>query len=313
MTHSPSVLVALVATTTFLHAQEGPQLPIVGRWDLAVQMKESSAPSWLEVKGSGHETLVGRFVGAFGSARPVAQVFYNQGEVRFSLPPQWEEGKAEIQFSGRLDGDHLSGKLVGPFYGNATVEGSRAPSLKRDLAAVRWGKQIPLFDGKDLGHFQPRNPSAKNGWVVRDKILINAEPGNDLMTVQKFTDFKLHVEFRIPKGSNSGLYLRGRYEVQIEDSSGLDAEEHMMGSVYGFLVPRVNSAKSAGEWQSYDITLVGRRVTVVLNGENIIDRAEIPGITGGALDSREGEPGPLMIQGDHGQVEFRKVLLTPAR
>jgi hypothetical protein len=123
---------------------------------------------------------------------------------------------------------------------------------------------------------------------------------------------RVQAEFRYPRGSNSGLYLRGRYEAQIEDNFGADPDSHRIGGIYGFLAPRVNTARRAGEWQTFDITLVGRRITTVFNGETVIDRQEIPGITGGALDSREGEPGPIMLQGDHGVVEFRKLTLTPA-
>ncbi len=143
--------------------------------------------------------------------------------------------------------------------------------------------------------------------------MVNAVPGNDLLTERKFTDFKLHTEFRYPKGSNSGVYLRGRYEVQIEDNFGLEPDSHYIGGVYGFLTPSVNAGKKAGEWQTLDVTLVGRVVTVVLNGERIIDRQTIPGITGGALDSDEDKPGPILLQGDHGRVEFRKVTLTPVQ
>ena len=144
-------------------------------------------------------------------------------------------------------------------------------------------------------------------------MLTNSEPGNDLLTEQKFTDFKLQAEFRYPKGSNSGIYLRGRYEVQIEDNFGNEPDSHEIGGIYGFLTPIKNAAKEAGEWQTLEITLVGRAVTVVLNGEQVIDRQAIPGITGGALDSDEGAPGPIMLQGDHGPVEFRKLMLTPGR
>ena len=119
-----------------------------------------------------------------------------------------------------------------------------------------------------------------------------------MVTEHKFTDFKLHTEYRYPKGSNSGVYLRGRYEVQIEDDHGDVADSHGSGGVYGFLTPAVNAAKKPGEWQTLDVTLVGRVVTVELNGERVIDRQTIPGITGGALDGNEGEPGPILLQGD---------------
>ena len=122
-----------------------------------------------------------------------------------------------------------------------------------------------------------------------------------------YEDFKLHIEFRYPKGSNSGVYLRGRYEVQIEDNYGKEPTSTLFGGIYGFLTPNEMAALPAGEWQSFDITLVGRRVSVVANGKKIITDQIIPGITGGALDSKEGLPVPLMLQGDHGPVEYRNI------
>ena len=134
------------------------------------------------------------------------------------------------------------------------------------------------------------------------------------MTTRTFDDFKLHAEFRYPTGSNSGIYLRGRYEVQVEDSpSDREPDSHDIGGVYGFLTPNEAAKKPAGAWQTYDITLVGRRVTVVLNGRAIIVDQLIPGPTGGALDSDEAAPGPILLQGDHGPIEYRNLVLTPAR
>ena len=123
----------------------------------------------------------------------------------------------------------------------------------------------------------------------------------------------MHVEFRYPAGSNSGVYLRGRYEVQIEDTAGLPPAVDHLGAIYGFLEPSVDVARKAGEWQSFDVTLAGRHVTVILNGETIIANRVIPGITGAALDSNESAPGPLMLQGDHGPIEFRKIIVRPAK
>lgn len=130
--------------------------------------------------------------------------------------------------------------------------------------------------------------------------------------MMKFKNFKLHVEFKYPKGSNSGIYLRGRHEVQIEDNIGMEPSSLLLGGVYGFLTPNEMAAKEPDEWQTYDITLNGNRVTIVANGKEIITEQTIPGITGGALNSREGEPGPLLIQGDHGPIEFRSIVITPA-
>jgi hypothetical protein len=285
-------------------------LPLVGRWDMIVQSPDGDYPSWLEVRRSGYRTLVGSMVGQFGSARPISHVEFDNGRLRFSVPPQWEQRKDDLQFVGQLEADALRGQTTDDRGRRVTWTARRAPSLKRTEPPI-WGKPIELFNSKDLTGWKPRSTSVNNGWIVRNGMLVNATPGNDLVSDRKFTDFKLHAEFRYAPGSNSGIYLRGRYEVQIEDNYGEEPESHKIGGIYGFLTPSVNAAKRAGEWQFFDITLVGRVVTVVLNGERVIDRQTIPGITGGALDSDEGAPGPILLQGDHGPIDFRRLTLTP--
>lgn len=299
----------LVGLTPTLTAQER-QSPLIGRWDLIVHGSDGDYPSWLEVRLSGYRTLVGSFVGHFGSARPIAKVEFDRGHLKFTVPPQWERRPEDITFTGSLEKDVLRGETTDDAGKRVAWEGHRAPELKREHPP-KWGTAIDLFNGKDLNGWKPR-AADKNGWVVKDGLLVNAKPGTDILTEQTFTDFKLVIAFRYPKGSNSGVYLRGRYEVQIEDNYGQEPDSHKIGGVYGFLTPSVNAAKKPGEWQTLEVTLVGRVVTVMLNGERVIDRQTIPGITGGALDSKEGEPGPILLQGDHGPVEFRKVTLTPA-
>jgi hypothetical protein len=313
------LLVFVSATTTTPTTKENPfkrrqtPPPIVGRWDVTARGAEGEYPSWFEVEQSGYRTLVGRYVGRTGSARPIARVDFDDanGNLRFALPPQWERRTDDVVLTGKLEGDVVRGETIDEKGTRVTWEARRAPLLKRD--DVAWGESIELFNGRDLAGWKPRWSDKPNGWIVRDGLLANAKPGNDLLTEQSFTDFKLRAEFRYPKKSNSGIYLRGRYEVQIEDTHGQEPDSHKCGGVYGFLTPSVNAAKPAGEWQTIEITLVGRAVTVILNGERVIDRQAIPGITGGALDSREGDPGPLLLQGDHGPVEFRKLTLTPAK
>jgi hypothetical protein len=285
--------------------------PIVGRWDLTVRGSEDSYPSWLEVRQSGYRTMVGSFVGRVGSARPISRVDFVDGRVHFTVPPQWERRHDDQHFAGRLEGGVLGGETSDDEGRPVRWEARPAPSLAR-TGAPRWGAPVDLFNGHDLGGWRPRDPKAKNGWLVRDGMLVNAEPGNDLLTERKFVDFRLTAEFRFPSGSNSGIYLRGRYEVQIEDNQGEEPDSHKIGGVYGFLTPSVNAGKEAGQWQTLDVTLVGRSVTVILNGERVIDRQPVPGITGGALDSDEGQPGPILLQGDHGPVEFKRMTLTPA-
>jgi hypothetical protein len=186
----------------------------------------------------------------------------------------------------------------------------QAPWLKRTAAPV-WDKPINLFNGKDQTGWKALG---NNQWEVKNGILTSARSGANLISEQTFTDFKLHVEFRYQQGSNSGVYLRGRYEVQIEDNpKEMHPASGLFSGVYGFLVPSEIAALGPDQWQTYDITLIGRMVTVVANGKTVISNQEIPGITGGAIDSKEGEPGPIYIQGDHGPIEYRKIVITPAK
>jgi hypothetical protein len=188
----------------------------------------------------------------------------------------------------------------------------RAPSLER-TTTPQWGEPVSLFNGRSLTGWKVRSVKRPYGWKVEKGLLVNRPPSTDIFTEQQFEDFKLHVEFKVPKEGNSGIYLRGRYEVQIYDDYGTAANLQGMAAINGFVVPTSTASKKAGEWQSYHITLVGRHLTVVLNGVTVIENQEIPGITGGALDSHEGAPGPIMIQGDHGAISIRKMILTPAK
>jgi hypothetical protein len=300
-----SLTLLLITSFNFMHGQN----KLEGRWNLIIEQDGQQLPSWLEIEHSGHKTLVGRFVYAFGSARPIAVVNVANEKFNFSIPPQWEPGDRNMDFEGELVGETLKGTMTYTNGKQYVWTGSRAPSLKRTTEPV-WAKPITLFNGKDLKGWKAMGP---NQWIVENGILRSLKSGSNLVSEQTFTDFKLHVEFRYEKGSNSGVYLRGRYEVQIEDDKGKDPWKGYLGAVYGFLTPSVMAAKDAGEWQSYDITLVGRMVTVVANGITIINNQEIPGITGGAIDNKESEPGPIMFQGDHGPIDFRNIVITPAK
>jgi hypothetical protein len=248
-------------------------------------------------------------VGQFGSARPISRIEFSRDTLRFSVPPQWESGDNDLHFEGALVNDRLSGWMTDPTGNRLVWNAHRAPALRRGTMP-RWARPITLFNGVDLTGWEPIGTSE---WKVVDHVLTNTKAGANLRTRETFTDFKLHVEFRYQSGGNSGIYLRGRYEVQIEDSRGVEPSNGGLGAIYGFLTPGENAAKQPGEWQSYDITLVGRMVTIVLNGRRIICEQAIPGITGGALDSDEQAPGPILLQGDHGPIEYRNIVLTPAR
>ncbi|HTH55791.1 MAG TPA: DUF1080 domain-containing protein [Cyclobacteriaceae bacterium] len=302
---------SMVAMAAFALSKKPPvdDSAFEGTWDLVILKDGKELPSWLEIEHSGRHTLTGRFVYAFGSARPISVINLKEGKFSFSIPPQWEPGDRNMDFEGELDGDKLKGTMIytdGKSYPWTAV---RAPSLKREKEPT-WGQPIRLFNGVDL---QGWKATGVNQWVAEDGILRSKKSGSNLMTEQTFNDFKLHVEFRYEKGSNSGVYLRGRYEVQIEDNQGKNPWRGYFSAIYGFLVPTEITAKGPGEWQSYDITLIGRMVTVVANGKTVICNQEIPGITGGAIDSKEGEPGPILFQGDHGPIDYRNILITPAK
>ena len=291
------------------HGTKATEEAAVGRWDITIRTPNGNLPSWLEVRRSGNSTFVGQFVGPVGSARPISRVELAGGRLRFAIPPQWEQTTEDVSFEGRVEGDRLSGSMTFGDGKRHEWSASRAPSLRRTTEPA-WGEPVRLLDEAGLSGW---HVLGENQWRVTNGVLANAKSGGNLVSDQSFTDFKLHVEFRYPRGSNSGVYLRGRYEVQIADSVTTEPAIDLLGSIYGFLAPSEVAWRGAGEWQSFDITLVGRTVTVVVNGTTVICEREIPGITGGALDSDEGAPGPLMLQGDHGPVEYRNIILTPSR
>ena len=280
---------------------------IIGRWNMTIVKDGKKLPSWLEVKKSGHKTLVGRFVYAFGSARPIAHVKIIGPKFKFSIPPQWEEGDSNMEFEGYLMDTQLKGTMKYTDGKTYNWSGSRAPKLIREKAPI-WGAPEMLFNGKNLDGWKA---TGKNQWLAEDGILKSKVSGSNLVTEEMYSDFKLHIEFKYPKNGNSGVYLRGRYEVQVSDNQGDDPSNIKFGGIYGFLTPNEMVAKAPGEWQAYDITLIGRRVTVVANGKTIISDQIIPGITGGALDSMEVTAGPIMLQGDHGPIEYRNIVITP--
>ena len=296
--------------STIVAAQHQPQSPFIGRWDMTLTTASGPRPSWLEVQLSGTRTLVGRFVGVAGSARPISKIDAAGDAFSFSIPPQWERGDKDLHVDGKVDGNRLSGSLTDPSGTRMTWTAARAPSLNR-MGAVEWGDPVELFNGVDTSGWHAQSGASQ--WIVVDHTLTSPKSGANLVSDRTFTDFAVHVEFRYPKGSNSGVYLRGRYEVQIEDTAGLPPAVDGLGAIFGFLEPSVAVARKAGEWQSFDVTLAGRHVTVILNGETIIANRVIPGITGGAIDSDESAPGPLMLQGDHGPIEFRKIIVKPAK
>ncbi len=281
----------------------------LGRWDITIldpDPKSTFNSSWWKIEKAGGG-LKGFQVWKWGSVEPVDRVEVNDGEVVVLK----KDGQKEMVCRARLEGGKLSGTVLYPDKKTLPIEGTRAPDLT-DRKVKKWGKPVTLFDGKSLEGWHLRVPGAPMGWEAKDGALVNGRPGTDIVSKAKFQDFKLHLEYNVDTGSNSGVYLRGRYEVQILDDHGKGVESHGNGAVYSRIPPKQNVSKPAGEWQTCDITLVGRKLSVFLNGKPIIEDGILEGITGGALDAREGEPGPILLQGDHGKVSFRDIVVTPA-
>ena len=173
------------------------------------------------------------------------------------------------------------------------------------------GEWIELFNGKDLTGWRLRYPDREHRWVVHDGILENTGKGVDLITEQEFGDFELHLEYNMFPNSNSGIYLRGRYEIQMLDSYGKTYDRPAEnGAIYNVKSPDVDVTKPAGEWQTLDITMRGLTLTVYLNGVKIHDAVELTGPTGSNwLFNDNGPRGPHFLQGDHGPVKFRNLRL----
>lgn len=283
--------------------------PFAGRWDLTLTNADGSRPSWIDVSDdNGQLRLV--FVGLTDHATQLKQAEIRNGELVF-VSPKGEEGfPVDTTYTLKPAGNRLTGTVKNSEK-SWVVTGERAPAMTNEKVS-RWGTPVTLFDGRDLKGWRLADPS-KPGWKVENGTLISPGHGSELIGIPKFGNFKLHLEFNAGVQSNSGVYLRGRYEVQIETDSVAEPDSHHTGGVYGFLAPDPEQPRVANRWQSFDITLIGRIVTVVQNGVTVIDQKEIPGITGGALDSHEGLPGPIYLQGtEKGHVAFRNIVITPA-
>lgn len=292
-------------------AQDASARAFVGRWDLTLKAPDGEHPSWIQItEKDGKPSAL--FTGRWGNARPLPKVEIADGKLTFVSPKDEESSKDDLTFTGALTAGKLSGTVAG-FEGAAwTWTGVRAPALKR-AKEPEWGAPVTLFNGKDLTGWHEMG-AGKTHWTVKDGNLVTPGNGPELIGEKKFQDFKLHVEFNCGKDSNSGVYLRGRYETQIETESQGEPPSHHTGGVYGYLAPTPEQPRTPDVWQTYDITLIGRRVTVVLNGKTVIDNKEIPGLTGGALDSHEGLPGPIYLQGsEKGHVMFRNITVTPGK
>ena len=284
----------------------------LGRWNVKItNATDTFASGGFQIENKGG-ALQASLVWRWGSYLPAKSVAVKNGALH--LVREERPGQLDV-FEARLEGETLKGQVKLADGTLQQFEGRKAPALEAK-AAPAWGAPVTLFDGKSLAGWKLRDAKKKNGWAAQNGELavVETKDNADLVTEKTFQDMKLHLEFNVDTKSNSGVYLRGRYEIQILDNpdAKMAVDSHGCGAVYSRVAPKLNAAKPAGEWQMLDITFVGRRLEVVLNGQKVVEAA-VEGITGGALSPFEGEPGPLMLQGDHGKVRFRNIVVTPAR
>jgi hypothetical protein len=282
--------------------------PFVGRWDFNISTPGGMRASWLGITEKGGKLEVW-FQPTGGNVYELKDVQLNGSHLILHLSPPNGNRPAMVW---ELDARH--GKLTGVAKrGDNSTEltGVRSPELKRKPPKA-WTAPEPLFNGRDLKGWEPIGNPANSHWTVKDGLLVNEAHGANLKTTRAFNDFKAHFEVNCPEDGNSGFYLRGRYEVQIEyEPLSANPPERRIGSIYGRIAPDPELPRTPGHWETFDVTLVGRTVTVVRNGVTIINHREIEGITGGALDANEGEPGPFYIQGDHtGGLKFRNITVS---
>jgi hypothetical protein len=290
-----------------------------GRWDITTVGEGRPRAWWVELKGVGTPGPSGKFVSAYaGDMNIIDKISIENGELVFVIIPKGNNPKAKTQPPRTYRAKLAEGKLDG----TVTIEGQTRPPMKwqgvrapviKEIDDGTWkeGKPVALFNGKDLTGWKGLNPGAELKWSVKDGVLRNEPPTTDIISERSFWNFKLHTDFRIIEHSNSGIGLRGRYEIQILEDFGKPPGTHSAGALYARVAPSVNASKPAGEWQSYDIRLVGMQVTIVHNGIKVLDKVEIEGLTAIADNADEGEPGPFIVQGDHSYVELKSFIVTP--
>lgn len=318
-------LLQLIGLT--VSANEVPK-KLLGDWSLSL---ESNEPAWMSIFEKEGKTAVAMRV-YVGPEGPYEIDRVAEGRIHFSLKPQRKHNARGIVIRSKVEVGMQAGKLNGTIIRKAN-DGSESesiqftgkkmppmPAVPPDLTKVEFGKRIELFNGKDLAGWRTHERDKINGWSVKDGLLVNTTPKTDfsatgayanLRTDAEFKDFRLHVEFLVEKKRNSGIYLRGMYEAQVVDRDSPMQGIQGVGAIFGRIKPTVNAGKQGGQWQFYDITLVDRHITVVLNGTKVIDNKPVIGPTAGAIQTDVTSAGPIYLQGDHTNVKYRNLFLEP--
>ncbi len=293
-------------------AARGRPPPVVGRWNLTVTGADGvTFPSWLEITFDDAGKLGGRLCGRVGVAEPLARVEWKKNQLTFvDVEPAGGGRNVERLYRAKIAFGMLDGQISGPSGPPWSFIGARPPKF-RERGRVPWGKGVPLISKGLLG-WRLRASDRGSCWKEVGGVLGNHSPCVDIVSDGRYQDFRVRLEFKLARGSRTGVYLRGRYEVPLRDDAGERPSNRGTGAVHGLTVPLRNAAGAAEAWQSLDVTMIGRRITALINGVRVLENHEIPGPTGGALDSEEAIPGPIMLRGDQGEVAFRNIVVSPA-
>ena len=324
-----SILFVVFLTTALLvNAQQDVRKEFYGMWTIDI---EDGSVGWLGVNEN-NGFLDAELLWQGGSVVPVANVYFKDDHtlvVTRTNNLRRNDTRTHVvtqTFIFERTGNQLTGMLVRPTSDGMNIstrkfKGWRLadPGPAPDVSKIRYGKPIRLFNGKDLTGWRLINPNQANGFKVVNGELVNDPVSpegqrlsfGNLRTDSEFEDFKLTLEVNVPAGSNSGVYLRGIYEVQVVDSYGKPLDSHNMGGLYSRITPSQPAEKPAGEWQTMEMILYERHLTVVLNGKIIIENKPVYGPTGGAMHADVLKSGPIYLQGDHGKVSYRNIVLTP--
>ena len=319
--------VVALASTAVLKPASAPK-ELLGDWSLDL---ESDEPAWMSVVEKDGRPLVYMRV-YIGPDGPYGVAEAANGRLKFSLRRRRMAPGSEDFIESAVDVGVESGKLDGVIVRTSTdgsvgeripFTGKRIrpmPNSPPDLSKVRFGLPVLLFNGKDLAGWRPHESDKINGWSAQGGMLVNTTTKTDfsatgdhanLRTEAEFEDFWLHIEFLVEEQRNSGIYLRGMYEAQVVDRDSRMQGIQGPGAIFGRIAPSTNAGRPGGEWQTYDLTLVNRHVTVVLNGVKVIDNQPIIGPTAGAIYTDPSAPGPIYLQGDHTTVKYKNIYLAP--
>lgn len=287
----------------------------VSRFDGNSVLENDAGPMALEISGAGTSNRTGSIVGAVGGRKqPFLDSSVEKGRLTFRVAREFDDGRVVGSTTvAWFEWDQFRGEATREDRDGKRTWTGRPMEVVADTDDGGWVERDPvaLFNGSNLTGWRTEAPGRLGEWTVENGVLRSAGEAEALISDRRFWNFQLQVKYRVPEGGNGGVALRGRYEVQILDDYGHEATIHGNGAIYSRIAPSSLASKPPSEWQTFDIRLIGRVVSIELNGVQIIDRQVIQGLTDMAIAGNESEPGPIVLQRNHGPIEFRRIVAIP--